>query len=428
MMKMTNKKIPYNAINIKISKKIFNSPFKPVLTDTNRFIVLYGGAGSGKSIFTSQKLLYDAIKNKETILVVRGVARTLRHTVFKEISKRINEWGLSSLAKVNKSDMTIELSNGSMFIFNGLDDVDKLKGISGITKIWIEEADQTKQSDLQQLNLRLRGKTSRNVHKQIIITFNPVSDQHWLKKYFFDNPKENTTVIHTTYLDNKFIDEEYHQQMQDLKAIDENYYKIYALGHWGSLGDMVYTNYVVEKVSQNEKDYDFVFNGLDFGFNDPNAFVRIGFKDQEIYIMKEFMKNKITNADLIEEINERFPAKNNGEWVVADSANPDKIMEFRRAGYKIKGATKGKESIKSGIDYIKRMRIHIDESCINFYKEISMYQYRRDKDGNVLEDPVDAFNHLMDAFRYALYDYLLQIKKRPARSAGSRKDIRKGGW
>lgn len=427
-MTMTNKKIPYNAININISIKIFNKAYRSALHCTDRFLVLYGGAGSGKSIFASQKLLYDGIRNKEKILVVRAVARTLRHSVFTEIVERIKEWGLLPVSKINRSDMTIELSNGTMFIFNGLDDVEKLKSISGITKIWIEEANQTKQSDLQQLNIRLRGKTKKEVHKQIIITFNPVSDQHWLKKYFFDKPKQGVTVIHTTYLDNRFIDEEYHAQMQALKDIDENYYNIYALGHWGSIGDMVYTNYVVEKVSQNEKDYDFVFNGLDFGFNDPNAFVRIGFKDQEIYILQEFVKNKITNSELIEYIDKLFPAKKNGEYVVADSANPDKIMEFRRAGYKIKGATKGKESIKSGIDYIKRMKIHIDESCTHFYREIVSYQYKQDKDGNVLEEPVDAFNHLMDAFRYALYDYLLQIKKRPARSTASRSQLKKGGW
>ncbi|MBT2217833.1 PBSX family phage terminase large subunit [Virgibacillus dakarensis] len=425
---MKNKPIPYNTINIRVKKSVFNDPFYPILKDTNRFIVLYGGAGSGKSIFATQKLVLDAMKNVEKILVVRAVARTLRHSVFTEICNRLREWNMDQFAKINKSDMTIELANGSLFIFNGLDDVEKLKSISGITKIWIEEANQTKQEDLQQLNIRLRGKTKKGVHKQIIITFNPVSDQHWLKKYFFDNPKKNTTVLHTTYLDNKFIDEEYHEQMQELKNIDENYYKIYALGHWGSLGNMVYTNYVVEEVPKNEDFYDFIFNGLDFGWNDPNAVVRIGFKDQEIYIISELYKNQITNKELIEMVDRDFPIKKNKEWIVADSANPDKIMEFRRAGYKIKAATKGKDSIRFGIDYIRRMKIHIDESCMNFYKEITTYQYMQDKDGNYLDEPVDAFNHLMDAMRYALYDYLLQIQKLPKRRTANRSQIKRKGW
>ncbi len=427
-MIMKNKPIPYNTINIRVKKSVFNDPFYPILKDTNRFIVLYGGAGSGKSIFATQKLVLDAMKNVEKILVVRAVARTLRHSVFTEICNRLREWNMDQFAKINKSDMTIELANGSLFIFNGLDDVEKLKSISGITKIWIEEANQTKQEDLQQLNIRLRGKTKKGVHKQIIITFNPVSDQHWLKKYFFDNPKKNTTVLHTTYLDNKFIDEEYHEQMQELKNIDENYYKIYALGHWGSLGNMVYTNYVVEEVPKNEDFYDFIFNGLDFGWNDPNAVVRIGFKDQEIYIISELYKNQITNKELIEMVDRDFPIKKNKEWIVADSANPDKIMEFRRAGYKIKAATKGKDSIRFGIDYIRRMKIHIDESCMNFYKEITTYQYMQDKDGNYLDEPVDAFNHLMDAMRYALYDYLLQIQKLPKRRTANRSQIKRKGW
>lgn len=211
----------------------------PILDDQSRYLVLYGGAGSGKSVTAAQKIIIRMLEEQgHKFLVVRKVANTIRNSTFSLLRGTISEWGLTKLFKVNKSDMDIFCNNGNQIIFAGLDDVEKLKSIHGVTGMWIEEASELIQEDFQQLDLRLRGHT--NNYKQIIISFNPISITHWLKKVFFDQRKDNSTVIHTTYKDNAFIDEEYKKTLESLKEQDPYYYSVYALGEWGVTGKTVF--------------------------------------------------------------------------------------------------------------------------------------------------------------------------------------------
>jgi len=387
-------------INIDLTAlpELTNNIYYPLFNDTNRYLVLYGGAGSGKSVFAVQKILVRLLTEKpHRFLVVRKVAKTLRYSVFSLFQDIISQWNLTPLFKTNKSDMTITCLNGNQIIFAGLDDVEKLKSIAGITGIWIEEASELEQKDFQQLDLRLRGPTKH--YKQIILTFNPISALHWLKKVFFDFQKDNATVVKSTYLDNKFIDPEYAKVLENLKNQDAMYYKIYALGEWGVLGNLIYTNYVIEDISLDENRYSSIYYGLDFGYNDPSALLKVAFKDNEIYVLDEIYERHLTNTQLIElcknKVNKRY-------MITADSAEPDRIEEFKKAGFRIQACTKGKDSVNFGIDWIKRHKIHIHPSCINSIKEIQTYKYREDKDGNVLDEPVDMNNHAMDALRYAL--------------------------
>jgi len=384
-------------IDLTALPELTNEVYYPLYKNKSRYLVLYGGAGSGKSVFAAQKILVRCLTEKpHRFLVVRKVARTLRFSVFSLFQDMIAQWQLTPLFKINKSDMTITCVNGNQIIFAGLDDVEKLKSIAGITGIWIEEASELEQKDFQQLDLRLRGSTKH--YKQIILSFNPISALHWLKKVFFDFKKENATIVKSTYKDNKFIDPEYVKVLEDLKNQDATYYKIYALGEWGVLGNLVYTNYVIEDIPTDENHYSSIYYGLDFGYNDPSALVKIGWKDNEIYILDEIYERHLTNTELIKEcqnrVNKRF-------LIIADSAEPDRIEEFKKAGFRIQPCTKGKDSVRFGIDWIKRHKIHIHPSCVNTIKEIQTYKYREDKDGNVLDEPVDVNNHAMDALRYA---------------------------
>lgn len=390
-----------------------NKAYLPIMQDKNRFKVIYGGAGSGKSHFVAQWLVLLCLKERgHRFLVCRKVARTLRYSVFALIRSIIADMGLSRLFEVNKSDMTITCKvNGNQFIFLGLDDVEKLKSIVGITDIWIEEASEVTQEDFEQINLRLRGIT--RVDKQIILTFNPISVLHWLKTYFFDRKRDNTTILKTTYKDNTFLDEDYINELESLKSRDHTFYMVYALGEWGVLGNQIYTNFIIEDISQDENKYSSIFYGLDFGFNDPSAFVKVGYKDQELYILDEFYQTQLTNTDLIRALK---PMYNGNDLVIADSVEPDRIKEFRRAGFNIVPCKKGKNSVKFGIDWIKRRKIHIDPSCQNFINEIQTYKYREDKDGNVLDEPVDANNHLMDALRYSTE--FLRVEQRTRNYSG----------
>jgi len=235
--------MPTATIDIDIDD-IMNTWAHPILDDQKRYLVLYGGAGSGKSVAAAQKMIIRMLEEKgHKFLVVRKVANTLRNSVFSLLRGTIADWGLSQLFKINKSDMDITCANGNQIIFAGLDDVEKLKSIHGITGMWLEEASEILQEDFQQLDLRLRGQT-RN-YKQIMISFNPISITHWLKAVFFDTKKANSTVVHTTYRNNAFIDDEYKATLEALKEQDPYYYTVYALGEWGVLGQTVFNAQIV---------------------------------------------------------------------------------------------------------------------------------------------------------------------------------------
>ena len=383
---------------IKIHTRIFNKAFRPYLDNRSRYEIFYGGAGSGKSMFIAQRLVLRAMKEKgHKTLVVRKVAKTNRHSTFALIMAILRSWKVLGLFKVNKSDMEIGCLNGNQIIFAGLDDVEKLKSIAGITDIWVEEASEITQEDFQQLDLRLRGK-SPWAH-QITLTFNPVSALSWLKPFFFDTQRDNCVIHKSTYKDNRFLDDEYKKVIEDLKNQDHTYYQIYGLGEWGVLGNLVFHNYVFEDIPYKEEDFDAVYQGLDFGFNHPSALVRVGFKDEELYVFDELYEKGLTNAELIQEVGRIIDKR---KQVTADSSEPARIKEFRQAGYNVVPSVKGTGSVKDGIDWLKRHKIHISKKCPNLLAEMQQYSYKKDKDGNVLDEPIEFKDDAIAALRYAI--------------------------
>ncbi len=391
-----------STIHIKIKPRVFNEKYFPYLHNDKRYEIFYGGAGSGKSYFVAQKKVYQHLKEKgHKTLIVRKVARSNRHSTFDLIKNIIYSWRLSNLFKIKENDMEIKCVNGNHMIFTGLDDVEKLKSIAGITDMWIEEATEITESDFEQLNLRLRGKSK--FPKQITLTFNPISSSHWLKKRFFDRKTDDASILMTTYKDNKFIDTDYRKVLEELKEQDEMFYRIYALGEWGVLENLVYSNY--EVVSDVPDHFDEVIYGLDFGYNNPTALVKIGILDERLYILDEMYERGLTNADLIDQLRRIVESTNSS--IYADSAEPNRIEEIRRAGFNIYPANK---SVKDGIDFVKRHRLYIHASCTNVIKEIESYKWKKDKDGNVLEEPIKFMDHAMDAIRYAIFTHFTQIR------------------
>jgi hypothetical protein len=206
----------------------FNPAYSDAYTDQNRYLLLYGSAGSGKSRFISQKIVLRCLENKERFLCIRKVDRTIKESVFREIETVIDELPIN--VKKNKTFNSFVFDNGSEIITSGLDDVKKLKSISGITSIWIEEATDLDEDDFNQIDLRLRG--TPTTYFQIIISFNPIDDSHWLKKKFFDTKVNESTIIQTTYKDNYFLDEDYIKLLEERLAYDESLYQCYVLGIW----------------------------------------------------------------------------------------------------------------------------------------------------------------------------------------------------
>ena len=237
-------------MTVEISKKVFNPRFLPLLEDdTHRYMVLYGGAGSGKSVFAVQRFLYRLLTLPLcNLLVVRAVAATNRDSTFALFQQIISKWGLSELFSCKEGDMRISCANGNSVIFKGLDDTEKLKSVTfpkgELTDIWVEEASEIQEEDFNQLDVRLRGK---GTHKQIVLTFNPVSVLHWLKLRFFDRQDPRAVCLKSTYKDNAFLDDDYKATLEGYKDTDPYYYSVYCLGEWGVLGQTIFD---AQKVSQ----------------------------------------------------------------------------------------------------------------------------------------------------------------------------------
>ncbi|MBQ2763743.1 MAG: PBSX family phage terminase large subunit, partial [Firmicutes bacterium] len=227
-----------------------NETFLPLFDDENRYLVLKGGGGSGKSIFAGRKILERSLNEEgHRFLVCRKVGRTLRHSCFRQLLGQLGQDYPDAEFKANQTDMRIFFpSTQSEIIFSGLDDVEKLKSIYNITGIWIEEASELLEGDFNQLDIRLRGETA--YYKQIILTFNPVNVRHWLKGRFFDEVPDNATVHESTYKDNRFLDEEAKKVLEGFADTDEYYYAVYCLGQWGVTGKTVFpAKAVTERLS-----------------------------------------------------------------------------------------------------------------------------------------------------------------------------------
>ena len=228
-------------VNIKISKKVFNDIYLPYLDNTDRYLIFYGGGSSGKSYYIAQRFIYKLIHPKRcNILVVRQTGDTHRKSTFPLLKQVISNWGLYDHFKINESDMKIKCKlTGNEVAFAGLDDVEKIKSITfengELTDIWVEEATECQEADINQLKVRLRGGKSK---KQMILSFNPVNVQHWIKRHFIDSGL--ATVCFSTYKDNKFLSDDDKKALEDLKHSDEYTYNVYCLGQWGILGKTVF--------------------------------------------------------------------------------------------------------------------------------------------------------------------------------------------
>lgn len=390
-----------------------NSPaFVPLFVDQSRYQVAFGGAGSGKSHIVARKLLYRILKESDVhhnFLIIRKVDRTIKRSVFTLMRNLISRWKLTSEFDVNLTDKTIIYKpNGSQFMFSGLDDVEKLKSIEGVTSIWCEEATELTQEDFEQLDLRLRGE--HGCLKQIILTLNPISEQHWIKKIFFDDPMQGVFTLHTTYLDNAFIDAEYKMVMENKKKTNPRYYNIYALGNWGTAEGLIF-NHVNHRLIRPEEISGLeCVQGLDFGYtNDPSAFCQ-SYVDQvakKIYVYDGFYEKGMSNAKIADSIKEMGAHKHR---TIADSSEPKSIDYISGKGVKVVGASKGKDSISAGIDFLSEYEIIVNAHLVEFMTEFNNYSWALDKEGKATNKPVDDFNHFIDSLRYSVEPLMRKSK------------------
>ena len=381
-----------------------------------RYRVCKGSRASKKSKTTALWFIYNIMKYKNAnVLVVRKTYRTLKDSCYTELKWAIHRLGVDAFFSCTQSPLEITyLPTGQKIYFRGLDDPLKVTSITvdvgSLCWLWIEEAYEiNSEADFDMLNESIRGEVEGDLFKQITLTFNPWNDRHWLKKRFFDNPDADTLAMTTNYTCNEWLDEADLQVFETMKEKNPRRYQVAGLGNWGIVDGLVYENWKeqefnIEDVRTSATTSVF---GLDFGYtNDPSALFCgiLDVKAKKLWVFDEMYEKALSNRDIYNNIVDMGFAK---EQIIADCAEPKSIDELKYYGLRrIQGAKKGKDSINNGIQWIQELEIIVHPRCVNFLTEISNYQWDSDKFGNKVNKPIDCFNHLMDAMRYALEKYI----------------------
>ncbi len=378
-----------------------------------RFRVCKGSRASKKSKTTALNFIFRMMKYKDSnLLVVRKTYNTLKDSCFAELRWAINTLGVSKYWECKTSPLEIiYLPTNQKIYFRGLDDPFKITSITTekgvLCWLWIEEAYEIdNEEDFDILQESIRGKVPKGLFKQITLTFNPWNEKHWIKKRFFDCNDNNILAITTNYMINEWLDNADKKMFEYMKKNNPRRYQVAGLGEWGVTNGLVYENFFemdfdVEEIKKR-KNIVSIF-GLDFGYtNDPTALF-CGLVDidiKEIYVFDELYKKALTNFKIYQEVFNMGYIK---EVIVADSAEPKSIEELRELGInKIRAAKKGKDSLNNGIQYIQDFKIIIHSKCKNFLNEICNYTWSKDEMGKSINRPIDKYNHLLDAMRYAI--------------------------
>ena len=390
-----------------------NACFEAVDDSKKRYIVMKGSAGSGKSVDTAMNYILRMMQDKGRNLVcIRKSDITNRDSTYAELTGAVYRMFGAQADKywdIKQSPLQLTCkANGNKIIFRGVNDEkqrEKLKSITfqkgKLTDVWIEEATEITQADFEIIDDRLRGELPPGQFYQIRLTFNPVNKNHWIKKNFFDIPDANVLTHHSTYLTNRFIDDAYRARMERRKVVDPEGYQIYGLGEWGEIGGLILHNWEVKEISQNPADYDDFAIGQDFGFNHANAILPVGWKDGDLYITKEIYEFEKDTSELISLAEQMEIPKNREMW--CDSAEPDRIKMWKKAGFRAKGVDKGGSagSVKAQIDWLKQRKIYVHPSCTNTIKELQQWKWKKDeKTGEYYDEPVSFQDDAMAALRY----------------------------
>jgi phage terminase large subunit len=398
-------------INLNIKKSLFVPKFFPLLLDySNRWEVYMGSAGSAKSYFITQKLIIRACRETIKILVCRRTGATIRNTCFSLFKDIIAKWQLTPYVRIRESDFNIKFPNGSEIIFTGLDEETKLLSLNNIGAIFIEEAYEVPKPIVEQLNLRLRGKSA---NQQIYMAFNPISKNHWLYDFCEVNPPSSFTFIHSTYKDNPFLNAAYIAELEELYKRNPAKARIFCDGQWGVDSEgLVLQNWRKEefdamKLSSSGLEHRV---GMDLGWLDPSAIIDTLYdrENKTIYVFNEFYKSGCQLSELAAAINDMNLKKSK---IFIDAAEPRTIQFFKQEGINAVPCAKGKDSVKAGLMFLQDHLLVVHPSCKNFINELENFSYIKSKvTGQWTEDTTHEFSHAIDACRYGYSDIYTQTK------------------
>lgn len=385
-----------------------------------RYRVVKGSRASKKSKTAALWYIVNMVQYPAAnLLVIRKTYRTLHDSCYSELKWAVHRLGLDAFWTFKESPLeaTFTRKDGTQqkIFFRGLDDPLKVTSITVdqgvLCWMWIEEAYEImNESDFDMLDESIRGEVPDRLFKQITFTFNPWNEKHWIKKRFFDAPDAETLALTTNYLCNEWLDAADKKVFETMKKNNPRRYAVAGLGGWGIVDGLVYENWKEQEftLEQIRKDYkiESAF-GLDFGYtNDPSALFAgfIDVQNRKIFVWDEMYETGLSNKKIAENITSLGYGK---ERITADSAEPKSIDELKGYGLRVSGAAKGKDSINNGIQFIQDFEIIIHPRCVHFLTEISNYTWDKDKFNNKLNKPIDDFNHLMDAMRYALEKFII---------------------
>ena len=381
-----------------------NSKFFETFTRPERIKCYYGGSGSGKSLSIAQHFIMQLCSGDgKRRAILRKTFPRMKATTYLIIKDILDDWEIPY--EENKTDHVFKVGKNELYYLS-LDDSEKIKGAEFID-VWMEEATEFTEDDYKQLRIRL-SRTSENA--VIYMSFNPIDKDHWVIRDVVDRAPTDKRILvhHSTYKDNiKFLSEAFIEELESFAGIDENFYRVYTLGLPGVLKGQIYKNWKFEDPdtwhpSLNTGTH---LYGIDFGFNAPMAMVEIWIFDEEYFIKELLYERGLTTDDLLSKM--EGMAVDKRADIFCDSAEPDRIEQIRRHGYNVRPS---KKDVKAGIDFVKSKKIHIDAvNSPNIYTEANNYKWKEDKDGKSLDEPVKAYDHTMDAIRYAIFSHNKQF-------------------
>ena len=392
------------------------------IDDMTRHLMIMGSAGSGKTIFASIKVILYALQYPNArIGVFRQTLPSLRETAWREIRELLENYHIEF--DENKSNGIITLSNGSTISFTPTDDDKKLRSLN-LDFVYIEQCEEISEEAFIELDLRIRNEVSKKYGGQMLIVVQPSNKTHWLYRLFYQEKANDPDYkkIHFSYLENPFLPDEQRAVYEGLKETNYEKYLTHTKGEWISSSKQIFTNNW--DVGFDRTYFNYYVGGVDFGWNVPSCFLLCGVYDNEFYVLGEVYKAEMTNSEFIEEITDllsRFDLRfNDIDSVYADAADPEKIEVFCRNGLNTYPSVK---NVKAKIDTTRETKVHIKEDCVNLIREMPMYEWKRNKDGEILDEPVKKNDHAVDALCYAVYGVRGELSKDKPASTFNMNDI-----
>ena len=398
-------------VQLNLKKSMFVPKFYTLLTDySHRWEFWVGSAGSGKSYTIAQKIIIRCCREPIRVVVCRRYGTTLRNTCFSLMKEILGKWKLTPYVKMRETDMNIRFPNGSEIIMLGLDEETKLLSLNNVSVIWVEEAFEVPKAIVEQLNIRMRGQAA---NQQLLLSWNPISKNSWLYNFTVEEPPANSIYIHSTYRDNPFLNAEYIAALDEMEERNPSKYRVYGRGEWGvDTEGLVITNWRSEEFDPLElASFGYEHRaGCDLGWIDPSAVIDTLYDrdTKTIYVFNEFYKSGCQLEDLAAAIKDMDLTRTK---LYVDAAEPRTIQYFRQQGINATGCAKGKDSVKTGYQFLQDHLIIVHPRCQKLITELENFSYIKSKQtGEWTEDTTHEWSHAIDALRYGYADIYTNTK------------------